>query len=144
MVLRPSFKHNLEWCTKDNLTNRSPRNVVSSITGIRRLSRKSFLSKWSSFLAHAYRLLSAAYCWSLFSIWRRIEQMHLFISTFSSKYKTGTVITFMFIQMVYLIRILWLLLQFFQNCCQLPIADVYSGKAAANAQWWSCRTICRK
>ena len=39
-------------------------------------------------------------CW-MWCIWRKIAQMHLFIRSFSWKYETGTVILFLFIQIVH-------------------------------------------
>ena len=51
----------------------------------------------------------------IWCIWRTIAQMHPFISSYSWKYETGTVITFRFIQMVHGMEILWLVLQFFHQ-----------------------------
>ena len=44
---------------------------------------------------------------------RRIAQMHLFTCHFSWKYKTSTMIIFLFMQMVHGMGFLWLVLQFF-------------------------------
>ena len=41
----------------------------------------------------------------------KIVQMHLFINSYSWKYETNALITFLFIQMVHRIGILWLVLQ---------------------------------
>ena len=47
-------------------------------------------------------------------------QMYLFISSFSWTYETGTTITFLFIQMVHGIEIMWIVLQFFHQTPLFP------------------------
>ena len=62
--------------------------------------------------------------------------MHHYTSSFSWKYETGTVITFLFIQMVHGMEMLWLVLQFFPSntviSMRLPdSASVFTGEVWA-------------
>ena len=84
----------LRWGIKDNFLSKiTPRNLVSSTTRIRLLSRKSCGSKWRPLF------------WQIY-----IQHLSLRI----------------------------------ESHCQLPIAEVYSDKAAADVRLYSCWVICSK
>ena len=127
-------KLSLHYATKiKSLTNHPAHNAVFDNTYMKFDSRpsairtfglriKQFLTAsnidFSDILETPSYFILPPWCIKPPKIWcilKMIEQMYQYTSRFSWKYETGTVITFLFIQMVHGMEMLWLVLQFFHQ-----------------------------